>query len=81
MPVRSALDAIGGDRAPGVIVKGVLRAIIGDADLALVLVGDEARIRLEPDLEGMNGNGAGVQIVHASQVVRMDDPPAEATKT
>ena len=31
MPVQIAVDAIGGDRAPGLIVKGVLQALIGEA--------------------------------------------------
>ncbi len=72
---------MGVGRASAVIVKGVLQAIIGNVGLELVLVGDEARIRREPDLEGMHGKGARFQIIHASREVRMDDPQVQAIET
>ena len=40
-----ALDAMGGDYAPGPIVAGAVQAISQDGDLRVTLVGDEAQIQ------------------------------------
>ena len=68
-PVRVAVDAMGGDRAPEEIVAGALAA--RSADVAPVLYGP--REALEPLAEGL-------EIVHAEQVVAMDDKPSEAVR-
>ncbi|HJS69841.1 MAG TPA: phosphate acyltransferase PlsX [Gaiellaceae bacterium] len=68
-PVRVAVDAMGGDRAPEEIVAGALAA--ASPDVAPVLYGP--RDVLEP-LAG------GLEIVHADQVVAMDDKPSEAVR-
>ncbi len=39
LPPRIAVDLLGGDNAPAVVVDGVLRALAADPDLVLVLVG------------------------------------------
>ncbi len=68
-----ALDAMGGDNAPGEIIRGGLEAcshIRGN----LILVGDEAVIRAN-----LPANiPKNVKIVHASQIVEMDEKPLEA---
>ena len=68
-PVRVAVDAMGGDRAPEEIVAGARAA--ASPDVAPVLYGPRAV--LEP-LAG------GLEIVHAEQVVAMDDKPSEAVR-
>ncbi len=68
-PVRVAVDAMGGDRAPEEIVAGALAA--KSPDVAPVLYGP--REVLEPLAEGL-------EIVHAEQVVAMDDKPSEAVR-
>jgi glycerol-3-phosphate acyltransferase PlsX len=68
-PVRVAVDAMGGDRAPEEIVAGALAA--ASPEVAPVLYGP--RDVLEP-LAG------GLEIVHAEQVVAMDDKPSEAVR-
>jgi phosphate acyltransferase len=68
-PVRVAVDAMGGDRAPEEIVAGALTA--ASPEVAPVLVGP--RDVLEP-LAG------GLEIVHAEQVVAMDEKPSEAVR-
>lgn len=40
-----ALDAMGGDHAPGPIVAGALKALEADPELRVTLVGDETAIR------------------------------------
>jgi glycerol-3-phosphate acyltransferase PlsX len=67
--VRVAVDAMGGDRAPEEIVAGALAA--ASADVVPVLVGP--RDVLEP-LAG------GLEIVHAGQVVAMDEKPSDAVR-
>ena len=45
--MRVALDAMGGDFAPGPIVAGACEAAADLSDLTVVLVGDQARIEAE----------------------------------
>jgi phosphate acyltransferase len=67
--VRVAVDAMGGDRAPEEIVAGALAA--ASADVSPILYGP--RERLEP-LAG------GLEIVHAEQVVGMEEKPSDVVR-
>ena len=69
MPI--AVDAMGGDFAPPSAVEGALRAAAEDG-CAILLVGDRAR--LEPELRKHGGARGRVEIVHAEEVVGMDEP-------
>jgi phosphate acyltransferase len=62
---------MGSDRAPGPEVAGAVRAVL-QLDIDVVLVGDEPRLRAEL------GDHDRITIVHASEVVTMDDHPAQA---
>ena len=77
--MKIAVDAMGGDYAPLEIVFGAVRAA-KKYDCEIVLVGDEPAIRKvlerEPDWEKL-----GISIVHASQVIGMDEHPADAVRT
>ena len=77
--MRIALDAMGGDHAPGPIVTGAVEAVRDRADLTVVLVGDEVRVEAElgqfADLDRSR-----LPIVHASQVIGMDEKPVEALR-
>ncbi len=75
--MRIALDAMGGDLAPGVTVAGALEA--AERGQRVLLVGDEAAIR-EELAEHQVGLPRGVQIRHASEVVEMDDAPRSALR-
>ena len=70
---RIALDAMGGDHAPGEIVHGALDAVARGADV--VLVGDEAAIR--PLLAAA---GAELPVVHAPETIGMADDPTAAIR-
>ena len=77
--MRLALDAMGGDHAPGPIVAGAVAAVAADLELHVVLVGDQARI------EGcLTGAPAEVRqrldIFHCSLVVTMEDTPVTAMR-
>jgi phosphate acyltransferase len=74
--VRIAIDGMGGDRAPEEIVAGALRAAQSPG-CRVLLVGDEHR--LVPLLK--RGRHADtVEVVHADQIVAMDEPPSAAAR-
>ena len=76
--MRIALDAMGGDHAPGPIVAGALQAVAQDPELRVVLVGDRAQVQpcLPADSNGLDR----VEIFHCTQVVGMDESPVLALR-
>ena len=77
--MRIALDAMGGDHAPGPIVAGAVEAVGDQPELTVVLVGDQARIEAEL-AKAPDAPRDRLPIVHASQVVGMDEKPIEALR-
>jgi phosphate acyltransferase len=75
---RVALDAMGGDHAPGEIVKGAVDAA-GELNIGVILVGPEPLIKVE--LAKYDVTGLDLTIVHTDEVVGMDEHPAEAVRT
>lgn len=72
--VRIAVDAMGGDHAPRNIVEGAVQAARQHPQQhEIVLVGDSRAIKAE--MSKYDVSGLPIRIVHASQVVEMDDPP------
>jgi glycerol-3-phosphate acyltransferase PlsX len=77
--MRIALDVMGGDHGCPVAIKGVKLALEADNRIASVLlVGQEEKIR--PALSEVGLTDARVQIVHASEVLTMDDKPLEGIR-
>ncbi len=72
-----AVDAMGGDKAPGVIVKGAVTAA-QDFGLSIILVGKEEI--LEKELSNISISSPLVSIQNATQIVEMEDAPAEAIR-
>jgi phosphate acyltransferase len=73
--VSIAVDAMGGDHGPTEIVPGALDHAKAHPEDRVILVGDEATIRsIAGDL------ASNVEIVHASEVVGMDEHPAKALR-
>jgi glycerol-3-phosphate acyltransferase PlsX len=73
-----AVDAMGGDHAPGPEVEGAIAAV-RERLAEVVLVGDEARLR---ELVGKHGGlKPGLTIRHATQVITMEDHPSVAAKS
>lgn len=73
--VRVAVDAMGGDHGPSEVVPGALDHARAHPEDRVILVGDEAAVRaIAGELP------ANVTIVHASQVVGMDEHPALALR-
>jgi glycerol-3-phosphate acyltransferase PlsX len=77
--MRIAVDAMGGDHAPREIVLGAVKAARELSGLTeIILVGDSAAIQRELDAGG--GAPATVRILHAAEVVGMDELPAQAVR-
>ena len=76
--MRIAVDAMGGDFAPKEIVQGAVDAA-KKYDCEIVLIGDEEQIRAE--LHGTDPTALRISIVHASEVIGMNEHPAEAVRT
>ncbi|MBO0780873.1 MAG: phosphate acyltransferase PlsX [Ktedonobacteraceae bacterium] len=74
---RVALDAMGGDRAPGEIVLGAVQAA-REYQMGVCLVGREEVIRAE--LAKHDTSGLDLPIVHADEVIEMDEHPANAVR-
>lgn len=70
---------MGGDKAPGEIVRGAVEGLrhLGDGE-ELVLVGRQEVI--EPLLPTDAKVRRSIKIHHASEVIEMDDPPVEAIR-
>jgi phosphate acyltransferase len=71
-----AVDAMGGDRAPGEIVAGAVRAV-ESLDVRVLLVGRSDEIT---SLLPGGGPPAGVELLDAADVIGMDDEPIAAVR-
>ena len=72
-----AVDAMGGDNAPAIEIDGAIQAAT-QYDIPIVLVGQEERVR--PLLEKHDTAGLSIEVVHASEVITMDDSAATAAR-
>ncbi|MEC9488984.1 MAG: phosphate acyltransferase PlsX [Halanaerobium sp.] len=71
------LDVMGGDLAPDVNIAGALMAV-GELDIQVLLAGD--RDRINHLLEGHTYDESGVKIIHAPDVIGMDEHPVRAVR-
>jgi len=74
-----SLDAMGGDHGLAVTVPAAIAALAEHPNLALILVGDQDQIR-EILAQHDYPDAARMQVQHASQIVEMDDKPAQAMR-
>ena len=77
MPIRIAVDAMGGDFAPLEIVKGAVQAA-KEYNIAIQLVGDEVQIKNE--LAKYDTTGLDIGITHTDEVIEMGEAPAKALR-
>lgn len=73
-----AVDAMGGDRAPAVVVEGAIEAC-NEGLGPLILVGDEERVR--PELDQRDAGDLPIEVVHATEVIGMAEHPGRAART
>ena len=76
--VKVALDAMGGDNAPGAIVQGAIDAIAESKEIKVYLVGKEALVKEE--LSKYNYNAEQIEVVDATEVIEMAEPPVMAIR-
>lgn len=76
--MKIAIDAMGGDHAPQVVVEGVVEAVKRDVVRMdhMLLVGPEAPLRAALEAAGL----PGVEILDAPETIEMDASPATAIR-
>ncbi|MDY0055307.1 MAG: phosphate acyltransferase PlsX [Methyloversatilis sp.] len=74
-----AIDCMGGDHGPSVTLPAALAYLRRDAACSLLLVGLQDVLDAELKRLGAN-NEPRISVVHASEVVGMDEPPAQAMR-
>ncbi len=74
-----ALDAMGGDHGPSVVIPGAVAALKKGGPFGVALYGDETAVKVE--LEKLDTEGLAIEVVHCSQDIDMGESPASAIRT
>ena len=75
--IKIAIDAMGGDGAPHSEVLGAVQAA-QEYQVGVILVGMEERIHGE--LKKCKARDLPIEVVHASEIITMDDPVSLAVR-
>ena len=75
--MKIAIDAMGGDFAPEQIVEGAVLAA-KEYKCHLILVGDQEKINRE--LKKYSTQGLPLEVLHASQIITMEESPSKASR-
>ena len=73
-----ALDAMGGDNAPGEIVKGAVEAVEKEPSMKVFLIGVQEAI--EKELIKYQYSKSQIEVLHASEVIETAEPPVNAIR-
>jgi glycerol-3-phosphate acyltransferase PlsX len=76
--VRIALDAMGGDSGPSVVVPAAAIALVRRPDLSFLLFGEEKRV--QPLLDAHPALARKARLVHCDVSVKMTDKPSQALR-
>jgi phosphate acyltransferase len=76
--VRIALDAMGGDFGPSVIVPGAALALSKHPDTEFLLVGDSSSINAQ--LDSHSALKMASRVIHADIAISMDEKPSQALR-
>ena len=76
---RVALDAMGGDNAPGEMVKGAVEAVRKRNDIKVLLTGKEDVIRRR-NSAAYTYPEEQIEIVNATEVIETAEPPVKAIR-
>lgn len=71
-----AIDVMGSDNGPEILVEGAVNALKQNDDLAIVLFGDKELV--DKKLSGLEYDAERVEVIHANDVVTNYDNPMEA---
>ncbi len=77
-PCTLALDAMGGDHGPAVVVPGAALSLDRHPEIRFIFFGDAARI--DAELDKHSGLKARSSVVHTSTAIGMDDKPSQALR-
>ena len=77
-PVTIALDAMGGDHGPSVVIPAAALALVRHPDMRFILVGDETEIT--PVLNDYAELAARSDILHTDVAIAMDAKPSQALR-
>lgn len=77
--VRVVVDAMGGDNAPGEIVKGAVQAVNNHENIHIILTGFQNAI--EAELKKYQYPSDRIEIHHTSMVIETAEPPVAAIRT
>ncbi|MEB8126328.1 phosphate acyltransferase PlsX [Staphylococcus succinus] len=69
--VKIAIDMMGGDEAPGIVLEAVKKAVNDFKDLEIILFGNQAQCNLNHDR---------VEVRHCTEEITMEDEPVRAIK-
>ena len=69
--VKLAIDMMGGDNAPDIVLEAVQKAVEDFKDLEIILFGDEKKYNL---------NHERIEFRHCSEKIEMEDEPVRAIK-
>ena len=75
--MRIAVDAMGGDYAPGIVVEGAVQSV-KKTPYEIILVGDKTR--LTGEMKKYRSSSLPLSIYHCSEVIGMDESPAIACR-
>jgi glycerol-3-phosphate acyltransferase PlsX len=78
-PTVIAVDAMSGDRGPDVVVAAACRAVERHPDVTITLTGPAEQLNDCLSANGL-GDSSRIAIVHASEVVAMNDNPRDALR-
>jgi len=76
--IRIALDAMGGDVGPAVVVPGAAMSLQRRPDAEFLLFGDQALI--DQELAAYPSLRSASQVFHTDVAIRMDDKPSQALR-
>lgn len=76
--VKVAVDAMGGDNAPGEIVKGAVEAVNEKPGIKVILVGKEEKVKAE--LAKHTYKEEQIEVVNAEEVIETAEPPVMAIR-
>ncbi|MGI9386883.1 MAG: phosphate acyltransferase PlsX [Methyloligellaceae bacterium] len=78
VPLTIALDAMGGDHGPEIVIAGASLSLIHNPDLRFLLFGD--RERVEAHLKNHSNVAGRSEIIHTDIAVSMDAKPSQALR-
>lgn len=76
--IKVVVDAMGGDNAPQAPVQGAVEALKVNEEMQVILVGRTEEIKKE--LEKYTYDESRLELVHAEEIIGMDEPPVAAIR-